>query len=76
MDKTHPESPQAKNLLNYTLIGVGILLLVMGLPVLFATSQVARFVGEGLGQGATSIILGVVIIVAGAALLAVGLRRR
>jgi hypothetical protein len=79
VDKTSnltPTPTQAKNLLNYTLVALGILLLVLGIPVLFATSEVSRIVGSSLGQGAVLAILGCVVVVSGATMVAVGLRRR
>ncbi len=79
MEKTHTGSPmsgQARNPLAYALIAIGILLLGLGVPVLFATSQVSRFIGDTLGQGPILAIIGLFIIVSGASLLAVGLRQR
>jgi hypothetical protein len=79
MDKTTnlTSTPaQAKSVLNYSLIALGILLLVLGVPVLFATSEVSRLVGSALGQGAVLAILGCVVVVSGATMVAVGLRRR
>ena len=77
MDETHAtQAPgQAKNPLSYTLIALGIILLAMGVPVIFATSQITRLLGEA-GQNATMIVVGVVIILTGAAALAIGLRKR
>ena len=77
MDETHasPTPVQAKNPLSYTLIAIGILLLVMGVPFIFATSQITRLLGEA-GQNVTMVIVGIVIIVTGAASLAIGLRKR
>lgn len=79
MDK--PESMpattgQARNPLSYTLIALGILLLVMGLPVFFATSQITRLIGDSVGQVSVLITVGLLIVVAGATSLAVGLRKR
>jgi uncharacterized membrane protein HdeD (DUF308 family) len=78
MDKTTvaPAAGQAKNPLSYVLIALGILLLAMGVPVLFATSQVSRLIGDSLGQGPVMAVLGLVIVVSGATMLAIGLRRR
>jgi Mn2+/Fe2+ NRAMP family transporter len=67
---------QAKKALNYVMVALGIVLLVMGIPVLFATSEVSKIVGSSLGQGAVLAILGCVVVVSGATLVAVGLRRR
>jgi hypothetical protein len=79
MDQTNTVSPadgQAKNPLSYALVAFGALLLVVGLPVLFATSQISKLIGDTLGQTALMIILGLVIVVAGATMLAIGLRKR
>jgi hypothetical protein len=79
MDQTSTASPvagQTKNPLSYALMALGALLLVMGLPVLFATSMVSRLVGDALGQTAMLVILGLLIVVSGATMLAIGLRRR
>ena len=67
---------QAKKALNYVMLALGILLLVMGIPVRFATSEVSRILGSSLGQGAVLAILGCVVVVSGATMVAVGLRRR
>lgn len=69
-------SGQAKNPLSIALITFGALLLAVGIPVLFATSMVSRLIGEALGQTAMLVILGLCIVVSGATMLAVGLRRR
>jgi uncharacterized membrane protein HdeD (DUF308 family) len=78
MDQTNSVSPagQTKNPLSYVLVALGALLLVMGIPVLFATSQVSKLVGDTLGQTAMLVILGLVIVVSGATMLAIGLRKR
>jgi hypothetical protein len=79
MDQTSTVSSvdgQAKNPLSYVLMALGALLLVMGLPVLFATSMVSRIVGDALGQTAMLVILGLLIVVSGATMIAIGLRRR
>ena len=79
MDKTQDMSritAHAKNPLNYVLIALGILLLVMGLPVLFATSEVSRLIGDALGQGVMLGIIGVLVAISGASMIAVGLRRQ
>jgi hypothetical protein len=79
MDQTSTASPvtgQTKNPLSYVLMALGALLLLMGLPVLFATSMVSRLVGDALGQTAMLVILGLLIVVSGATMLAIGLRRR
>jgi hypothetical protein len=79
MDQTSTVSPvdgQTKNPLSYVLMALGALLLVMGLPVLFASSMVSRLVGEALGQTAMLVILGLLVVVSGATMLAIGLRRR
>jgi hypothetical protein len=62
--------------LSYVLIALGALLLVVGLPVLFATSQVSKLIGDTLGQTAMMVILGLAIVVSGATMLAIGLRKR
>ncbi|MFN8539921.1 MAG: hypothetical protein U0232_20875 [Thermomicrobiales bacterium] len=62
--------------MSYALAALGVLLLVVGLPVLFATSQVSKLIGDTLGQTAMLVILGLVIVVAGATMLAIGLRKR
>ena len=69
-------SGQAKNPLSYALIALGILLLGMGVPVLFATSQVSRLIGGTLGEGPILAILGLLIVISGATMLAIGLRKR
>ncbi len=79
MEKTHTGSPmsgQVRNPLAYALIAIGILLLALGVPVLFATSQISRLIGDTLGQGPILAIIGLFIIVSGASLLAIGLRKR
>lgn len=79
MESTHDATPtrlHTRNPLNYVLIALGILLLVLGLPVLFATSAVSKMIGDALGQTVTMAILGLLIIVSGATMLAIGLRRR
>ena len=79
MDQTNSVSPvggQTKNPLSYVLMALGALLLVMGLPVLFASSMVSRLIGDALGQTAMLVILGLLIVVSGATMLAIGLRRR
>lgn len=77
MDETHASSAsgQTKNPLSYTLIALGILLLAMGVPVIFATSQITRLLGEA-GQNTTMIVVGILIVLTGAATLAIGLRKR
>jgi hypothetical protein len=77
MDQTNTaSSAQAKNPLSYALIALGVLLLGVGLPVLFATSQVSKLIGDTLGQTAVLVILGLLIVVSGATMLAIGLRKR
>ncbi|MFN8516889.1 MAG: hypothetical protein U0841_30820 [Chloroflexia bacterium] len=75
MDQSNSVST-SKNPLSYALAALGVLLLVVGLPVLFATSQVSKLIGDTLGQTAMLVILGLVIVVAGATMLAIGLRKR
>lgn len=67
---------QARNPLSYTLIALGVLLLGMGLPVFFATSQITRLVGDSLAQTPVIVGMGLVIVVSGGALIAVGMRKR
>lgn len=67
---------QAKNPLSYTLIALGVVLLGMGLPAFFATSQVTRLVGDSLAQVPVIVGMGLVIVVSGAAMIAIGLRKR
>jgi small neutral amino acid transporter SnatA (MarC family) len=79
MDQSNTVSPasgQTKNPLSYALIALGALLLVVGIPVLFATSQVSRLIGDTLGQTATMVVLGLLIVVSGATMVAIGLRKR
>ena len=78
MDQTNTVSStgQTKNPLSYALVAIGALLLVVGLPVLFATSQVSKLIGDTLGQTALMVILGLAIVVAGATMVAIGLRKR
>lgn len=79
MEQTNTVSPvggQAKNPLSYALLALGALLLVVGVPVLFATSMVSRLIGDALGQTAMLVILGLCIVVSGATMIAIGLRRR
>ena len=75
MDQSNSVST-SKNPLSYALAALGVLLLVVGLPVLFATSQVSKLIGDTLGQTAMLVILGLIIVVAGATMLAIGLRKR
>ena len=61
MEKTQMGSAldgQTKNPLAYALIAIGILLLGVGVPVLFATSQVSRLIGDTIGAGPMLAILG------------------
>lgn len=65
-----------RNPLAYALIGFGILLLVIGLPSLFAASAVSKLIGAPLGDGTYMMIVGLLVLVSGATMLAIGLRRR
>lgn len=81
MEETHSETSasmgaQAKNPLAYALIALGILLIGMGVPALFAASQVSRLIGDSLGQGPVLALIGLFIVVSGASMLAIGLRKR
>lgn len=79
MDKMRDATPAhvpAKNPLSYALIALGILLLAAGLPILFATSAVSKMIGAPLGDSTYMMVVGLVVMVAGSAMLAIGLRRR
>jgi hypothetical protein len=79
MDKTHDRSAAntpTRNPLGYALMAVGILLLGLGMPLLFAASEVSRLIGGSLGEGPVLVVLGLLVVVSGASLLAFGLRRR